>query len=207
MYILKFLNIILSGKKTKSRLKCSNLLIKIMSNAALYFISPLVRHVERSRMYIAQTFLDRCCWSQVLLDNVPLLLPLPAQEPRCWGCCLFYLHCCADPVNIKEKWVLRAESIKRIHFTCICHQRKLCQPLFAVTHEDTHIDHLDQWNENNRSCDPISIDQLETSAYLISCALREHFPGCWDMGQRYESSANSSRSQKTSRRFRFIHSL
>ena len=41
-------------------------LIKIMSNAALYFISPLVRHVERSRMYIPQTFLDRCCWSQVL---------------------------------------------------------------------------------------------------------------------------------------------
>ena len=63
-----------------------------------------------------------------------------------------------------EYWEQKVLSV----FTCSCHQRKLCQPLFAVTHEDTHIDHLDQWNENNRSCDLISIDQLETSAYLIS---------------------------------------
>ena len=63
-------------------------------------------------------------------------------------------------------------------FTCSCHQRKLRQPLLGVTNEDTHIDHLVQWKENSKSCDLISIDQLEASAYRISCALREHLTGC-----------------------------
>ena len=118
-------------------------------------------------------------------------------------CSIFIVALTLSISKRSEYWEQKVLSV----FTCSSHQRKLCQLLLGVTHEDTNIDHLDQWNENNRSCDPISIDQLETSAYLISCALREHFPGCWDMGQRYESSANSSRSQKTSRRFRFIHSL
>ena len=85
-------------------------------------------------------------------------------------------------------------------FTCSCHQRKLRQPLLGVTNEDTHIDHLVQWKENSKSCDLISIDQLEASAYRISCALREHFTGCWDISQRYESQSSSNlfRSQETS---------
>ena len=85
-------------------------------------------------------------------------------------------------------------------FTCSCHQRRLRQPLLGVTNEDTHIDHLVQWKENSKSCDLISIDQLEASAYRISCALREHFTGCWDIGQRYESQSSSNlfRSQETS---------
>ena len=192
-----------------------------MSNAALYFISPLVRHVERSRMYIPQTFLDRCCWSQVLccwsqvlffwiMSLCPSLsLNFFLKNQLCSRTTLLRLvsvlssmlrWSCKYQREGSEYWEQKVLSV----FTCSCHQRKLCQPLFAVTHEDTHIDHLDQWNENNRSCDPISIDQLETRAYLISCALREHFPGCWDMGQRYESSANLSRSQETSRRYGFI---